>query len=47
MLAIEILRIYFLKHLGVLKGDFWGFGSPKDAPLAKKHYFSKVELKAS
>ena len=40
MLAIEILRNYFPKHFGVLKGDFWGFGSPKDAPLAKKHFLS-------
>ena len=31
MLVIDILRNYFPKDLGVLMGDFWGFGCPKDA----------------
>ena len=34
MLAIDILRSYFPKGLGVLRGDFWMFGCPKDAQTA-------------
>ena len=30
-LEIEILRNYFQKNLGVLRGDFLGFGCPNDA----------------
>ena len=30
MLAIDILRIYFPKTLGVLRGNFGGFGCLKD-----------------
>ena len=35
MLAIDILSNYLPKYLGVLRGDFWGLGFPKDALLAK------------
>ena len=31
MLGIDILRNYFPKYLGVLRGDIGGIGCPKDA----------------
>ena len=31
MLAIDILRSYFTKNLGVLRGDLLMFGCPRDA----------------
>ena len=35
MLGNIILRNSSYKNVGVLRGDFWGFGCPNDALLAK------------